>query len=220
MRVLAKNRAQLSGFLVDWAQNNKDPNIQKFTYRYKVFDAETQRLAAVLEQDPAARSAGLNKAMERFHALESPENLALFKASLDPGAAAADPDLYDSQVVFGVARINFDLEKWSDAAAGFSKLIVARRLGTPTVAVEEDGQTKYLDNDAYWEAVYKLIRSDMKLGSGVEEARSFLKQQYITWGDRVGGKKWKAQYEQLRRELVPDFDPHAISTTTAPAASS
>jgi hypothetical protein len=214
MRVLAKNRAQLSGFLVDWAANNKDANIQRFTYRYKVFDADTQRLAAVLENDPAARKAGLAKALDRFRALEAPDNVALYKASLDANAVA-EPDLYDPQVVFGIARIQYDLENWRDAADRFSRLIVQRKLGTPLNPVGEDGQTKFVDNDAYWEAVYKLIRCNLKLGTGVEESKSFLKQQYITWGNRVGGRKWKDAYEQLRREIIPDFD---VGPTTTPAS--
>jgi hypothetical protein len=53
----------------------------------------------------------------------------------------------------------------------------------------------------------------------VDESKSFLKQQYITWGNRVGGRKWKDAYEQLRREIIPEFDPNAIPMTTAPAAS-
>src|SRR5581483_11313897 len=70
MKTLAKNRAQLSGFLVDWAANNKDPGIRKYTYRYRVFDAETQRRAAELE-DPAsaAREAGMKLALQRYEAL-------------------------------------------------------------------------------------------------------------------------------------------------------
>src|SRR5207249_1336563 len=43
MKVLARNRAALSGFLVEWARNNKDPNIKKFTYRYSVFEADTKQ---------------------------------------------------------------------------------------------------------------------------------------------------------------------------------
>lgn len=207
MRSLAKNRAQLSGFLVDWAANNKDPGIQKFTYRYKVFDAETQRSAAVLAETDEARRAGLATAAERFNSLKSPENLALYKSSLDPAATSAEPDLYDPQVLFGLARIDFDLGNWEAARTNLSRLIVERKLGTATIAVEEEGQIRYLDNDAYWEAVLRLIQCNLKLQSGIEESKSFLKEQYITWGSRVGGKKWKAQFDELRKQIIPDFQP-------------
>src|SRR4029077_19587100 len=40
MKALARNRAELSGFLVKWAQANPDARVRKYTYRYRVFDAE------------------------------------------------------------------------------------------------------------------------------------------------------------------------------------
>jgi tetratricopeptide (TPR) repeat protein len=43
MKVLANNRAQLSGFLVDWARTNGDENIRKFTYRYSVSSRRCRR---------------------------------------------------------------------------------------------------------------------------------------------------------------------------------
>jgi hypothetical protein len=38
-----------------------------------------------------------------------------------------------------------------------------------------------LDNDNYWEAVLKLVRSNLSLGSGVEESKSYLKQQLVRY---------------------------------------
>ena len=205
MRVLAKNRAQLSGFLVDWAANNPDPNIQRFTYRYKVFDADTHRRAADLDPDPANRAKGLNEALAKYAALESAENVELYKQSADP--SLVDPDAPDPQVELGIALIQYDLGNWPEAAGRFSRLLTSRRIGNPVNAVpQEDGETRYVDNDAYWEVVLKLIRCNQKLGAGLEESKSFLKQQYITWGQRVGGKKWKDEYETLRQELIPEFN--------------
>jgi hypothetical protein len=211
MRGLAKNRAQLSGFLVDWAANNDDPNIRRFTYRYKVFDADTHRRAADLDPDPESRRTGLAKAREKYVALESPENVELYRQSIDP--AVVDPDAPDPQVEYGLALIEYDLSNWQAAHERFSRLLTSRRIGSPVNAVSEDGDTKYVDNDAYWEVVLKLIRCNQKLGSGIEESKSFLKQQYITWGARVGGRKWKAEFDALRKELIPDFDPTLPPTT-------
>jgi hypothetical protein len=204
MKALSRSRAQLSGFLVDWAANNADPNIKKFTYRYRVFDADTQRRAAELEDDPAARQAGMKLALARYEALQAPENLALYKASADP-QVAADPDAFDPQVLLGIALIHYELGQFEPAAAAFSQLITTRQLGQAVYTVEDNGQQKVVDNDQYWEAILKLIRCNQKLGTGIEESKSYLKLQYITWGQRVGGRKWKAQYEALRRELIPDF---------------
>lgn len=217
MKVLARNRAQLSGFLVDWASNNPDPGIRKFTYRYRVFDAETQRRAAELEDDPAARQSGLNLALQRYQALQSAENLALYKAAIDP-KLAGDPNLFDPQVALGIALIHYDLGNWKDATAGFSRLLVTRKIGTAVNLVEDNGQQKLVDNDQYWEVILKLTRCNQKLGTGIEESKNYLKLQYITWGPRVGGKRWKQQYEALRTELIPDFNPEeAAPPTTVPA---
>ncbi|HEY7090923.1 MAG TPA: hypothetical protein VH518_22695, partial [Tepidisphaeraceae bacterium] len=210
MKRLAKNRAQLSGFLVNWAANNKDPNISKFTYRYRVFDAETQRRAAELEDDARIREAGMKTALQRYQALQTPENLTLYKNSLDP-QSAADPNLFDPQVTFGISLIQYDLGDYQQAAAGFSKLLTSRKLGTALITSSDSGEEQITDNDQYWEAILKLIRSNQKLGTGIEEAKSYLKQQYITWGDRVGGKKWKSQYDALRAELIPDFQVEAAT---------
>ncbi len=218
MRILAKNRAQLSGFLVDWAASNPDPAIKRFAYRYRVFDADTHRRAADLDSDPNARRDGLNKALEKFKALESPENVELYRQSVDP--TRADPDAPDPQVEFGLALIEYDLANWQLAAERFSALITSRRIGNAANPVEEDGDVKYLDNDSFWEAVLKLIRCNMHLGTGLEESKQFLKQQYITWGDRVGGRKWKDEYEKLRQELIPEFQPEpgAVPATTQPSS--
>jgi hypothetical protein len=204
MKTLAKSRAQLSGFLVKWAAENKDPNISKFTYRYRVFDADTQRRAAELEDDSAAREAGLKIAMQRYQALQSPENLALYKASLD-AKAAADSSAYDPQVTFGIALVEFDLGNFQQSADAFGQLLSERKLGAAVNTVDENGQETVIDNDRYWEAVLKLIQGNMKLGKNLDDAKSYLKSQYITWGDRVGGKKWKGQFEALRGELIPEF---------------
>jgi len=213
MKSLARNRAQLSGFLVNWAANNSDPNIRRFTYRYRVFDAEAQRRAADLEHDdPKAREAGLKLALERYQALESAENLALYRQTLDAKPAGDTP--FDPQVVFGIALIHYELGNYEQAAEGFSRLLVGRKLGTAVIQTVENGQSRLIDNDQYWEAILKLIRSNQKLGRGGEEAGNYLKQQYIVWGQRVGGRKWKQDFEQLRRELIPDF---AVPSATAPA---
>jgi hypothetical protein len=207
MKTLARNRAELSGFLVKWAEENADPNVRKFTYRYKVFDAETQRRAAELEDTPEARQAGMSRAMDRYKALESPQNLELYKQSLPP-AAAAEPNLYDAQVAFGIALIEYDLGNYSESAGRLSRLLSQRKIGTAVISIDDgggSGEERVIDNDNYWEAILKLIRSNQKLGTSLEEAKSYLKMQYVTWGARVGGRKWKQEFEKLRQELIPEF---------------
>lgn len=197
MKSLAKNRAQLSGFLVKWAQESKDPAIQKFTYRYRVFDAETQRRAAEQEDEQSARQAGMKLALERYQALQSAEGVALYNTSLDP--KPTEPATYDPQVTLGVALIQYDMGNYSEAATGLSQLVAQRKLG--------------IDTDQSWEAAAKLIRANLKLNRNVEESKNYLKMQYIAFGPGLG-KKWKPEFEALRKELIPDFK---VEDLNAPA---
>ena len=86
----------------------------------------------------------------------------------------------------------------------------------------EDGQTVLAENEKYWEATLKLLRSNVALaGDGQTEAKTesanYLKRLYIRWGEEVGGRKWGPEFEKLRQELIPDFDPDADpEATTAP----
>lgn len=211
MRSLARSRAQLSGFLVSWAEKNPDPKINKFTYRYRVFDAETQRRAAELEEDANARKALLDAAIQRYDALQSPANVALYKSFVGAGD---DAGAYDPQVKLGIALVRYEQGDFAKAAEDFSLLLTQRKVGSPVNVVNTDGVERSVDNDAYWEVVLKLIRSDQKLNTGLDEAKNFLKLQYVTWGPHVGGKKWRAEFESLRKDLIPEFK---LESTTAPA---
>jgi hypothetical protein len=114
----------------------------------------------------------------------------------------------------GLARTQFDLSQFAEARDHFSRLLNDRRLGPPVMIVEDKGASREMDNDNYWEAVLKLIRSNLALSSGVEESKSYLKQQIVRWENRVGGKKWKKDFEQLRNEIIPGYDPSVINPPT------
>jgi hypothetical protein len=227
MRTLARNRAQLSGFLVDWARNNADPNIKKFTYRYMVFDAATKQQAAALEDDPAARKPGLDAALALYKQLESPESTALYQATLD--ANSPDRNSPDPAVSLGIGLIAYDLNDFAEAQKRLGQLLTDRKLGTPTNPVEENGQTRIVENDQYWEATLKLMRSNLALAAANPgdanaqaartETTNYLKQLFIRWGKSVGGPKWSPQFEQMRKEQIPDFDADAFSTTGPASAS-
>jgi hypothetical protein len=230
MKVLANNRAQLSGFLVDWAKTNSDENIRKFTYRYSVFDAATKHLAADLESDPAERKAGLQKALELYEKLQSDESVALYQATLPPTASTADRNSPDPAVSLGIGLIAFDLENYAEAQKRLGQLLTDRKLGTPVTETIENGETKVTENDKYWEATLKLLKSNIALAggstgspqAGASETRTqtenYLKQLYIRWGEAVGGKKWGADFQKLRQQLIPNFDPNADpdAATTGP----
>lgn len=228
MQSLAKNRAQLSGFLVDWARTNADPNIKKFTYRYMVFDAATKHLAADLTDDPAARTAGLKAALGLYRQLDSPPSVELYRATLDPKSTERESD---PAVALGVGLISYDLGDFAEAQQRLGHLLTNRKLGTPSSTIEEDGQMKTVENDQYWEATIRLMRSNVALANAnpqdaraqaaKQETINYLKQLYIRYGRDVGGRKWAGEFEKLRKEVAADFNPddYALQATTQPAPS-
>jgi hypothetical protein len=216
MQTLARNRASLSGFLVDWAKNNPDPNIKKFTYNYQVYEADTKHRAADVESDPAAKKKLYEEALKLYDDLASPAGVTAYKETLEP--SQREQATYDPAVVRGIGMVQYDLGNYAEAQKRIATLLQDGRLGSPLMDVVKDGETRTVDNDAYWEALLKLIRSNLKLGADVEGQKTFLKSQYIRWGDRVGGTKWKDEYEKLRQELIPDFTPTKLdASTTAPS---
>jgi hypothetical protein len=236
IRDIARNRAKLTGFLVQMAQESKEPAINKLAYGYAVFDAEVQRYAATQEPDEAAKKAGLNHALDLFKKLDTPEGLAQFRADLadrlearkkegtapppeDPSGQPDAPPEYDPAVMLGLARTEFDLGNWQDARDRFSRLISEKKLGPPVRTTIRNGQEVDTDNDQYWEANYKLLRANFNLKDPTTEDKSktYLKSLYIRNGDKTGGKKWHPAFEELRGEVIPDFDPNALGATTAPA---
>lgn len=226
MQALAQNRAQLSGFLVEWARGNADPNTRKFTYRYSVFDAATKHLAADLQDDPAQRRAGLQAAMKLYQQLESPQSAELYRATLDP--ASPDRNYPDPAVSLGIGLISYDLGDFATAQQRLGRLLTDRKLGTPTVGVEENGQSKLVENDQYWEATLKLMRANAALAAvnaadaqaqaARERTTNYLKELYVRHGRTVGGAKWSPEFEKLRQEIAPELNPDEFTVdATAPA---
>ena len=202
VRSLAKSRAGLSGFLVQWAQSHPDPAIRESTYRYRVFDAETKRLAADLETDPAARSAGLQTA------------LGLYQALRQTPAGANDP-----VVQLGFALISFDLGDYAVARDNLAMLLEQRRLGRPTEEQDRSGEVVTVLNDRYWEATLKLFQATLRLidsGQVEPDARTpladGLRALYARWGRGMGGPRWGPGFEELRRQLAAEYVPPDLNT--------
>ncbi len=215
MAAIARNRAALSGFLVEWARKNPDPKIQQYAYRYSVFDAATRHLAADLEQDQVSRVVALKNALERYKKLEAPEAVGMYRATIDSGTGI-DPIYPDPQVSLGIGLVAYDLADYAEAQKRLGQLLVDRMLGSPQRNVEENGIERIVDNDEYWEATLKLLRSNLSIAgehvdaNGVEirkQTQNHLKQLYIQWGDQVGGKKWHEAFEAMRMEEIPSFKP-------------
>ena len=50
------------------------------------------------------------------------------------------------------------------------------------------------------------------------ETINYLKQLYIKWGRDIGGKKWSGDFEKLRQELIPDFNPDTLPAASEPVS--
>lgn len=228
---IAKSEANLSGFLVNWARTNSNPEIRKFTYQYMVFDARTQRLAGTLATDPNQRSAQLEKAMAAYKRLQQPDNVALYKATLDQAKVAAgqiNPDDPDPKVQLGIGLTDYELKDYKNAAELLGNLLNTGKLGASTVLITDaHGDEKVVDNDTYWEATYDLYASNVGAAKGPDDpvlapTKQGLKNLLVRGGIPP---KWQEPFEGLRKELVPDFNvaelanaPTTQAATTQPVS--
>ncbi|HEX4056556.1 MAG TPA: hypothetical protein VHX86_20020 [Tepidisphaeraceae bacterium] len=196
IRQLADNRAMLSGFLVKWAEDSNNPKVHAYAYVYRRFDADTKRLAAELEADPAARQRDLAAALDLYKQLQSPENIALYQASLDPDA---DKNYPDPLVTLGIGLIAYDQGDCHTVKATLGQLIQDEKLGE--------------NNDQYWEAAYKLLDCMHTLAKSGDpnttdaQVGQSLKVLFLIWRDETGGPKYHEKFETLRKEVVPNWTP-------------
>jgi hypothetical protein len=223
--------ANLSGSLVKWATETKNPNL----YMYKVYDADTQRLygASLTGGEKATQ---LKKSMEMFQAMRSPENLAAYKAHIaerkkDNPQDKTDPEQPDPAVALGTALTSYDLADWKTAAAELRRLRYGNKLGTRNRVKTDDktGETRITPNDQYWEAMFKYYDATAKWSAAepdngdakkeVEAVKTLLRRDYVAGPDDVGGTKWRDNFERLRKELIPDLNLDEIrASTTAPTS--
>ena len=216
VKSLLDARAALSGPLVQWAQKNTDERIRKYTYQYMVFDAATKQQAAMAETDIPKRVASLRETLKMYDTLLDGPNIKLWADTVD--ASKVDVKYGDVGVLFAKAQVLFELGDYKQASQRFAKLLEDRKLGMPRVVTVKDGEVVNQDNPQYWEATYKLYRSNLQMARDpgnpngaklLEETANGLKRLYIREGEGVGGEKWQAQFEQFRRELIPDWKPSA-----------
>ena len=225
MKKLAQARAALSSPLVEWAKANPDGKIRQYTYRYMVFDAATKQLAAEMEENPEARRAAFEGTLALYQALRSEENVQRYKETIDP--ARTDPSYPDPAVSLHTALVQYELGQYKAAQEALSRLLEDRKLGTARTIVERNGIEEEIDNEQYWEATHKLYRSNIALGQAalakdpgdeaakqmLAETRNGLKRLYIREGQGVGGKKWRDQFDELRKQLIPEFQVEGPATS-------
>jgi hypothetical protein len=179
-----------------------------------VFDAAAKRTAADLNPQPDERIKALLEALKLYRNLEAPEQTALYRQTIDP-ASGIDPTQPDPQVSLGIGLICYDVGDYAEAQRRLGQLLLDRKLGSPTTSIQENGVESTIDNDAWWEATLKLLRSNFELAKAPnadapalearKQSETYLKQLYVQWGAKTGGKKWHTDFEKLRAEVIPDF---------------
>jgi hypothetical protein len=201
IRTLSNNRAVLSGFLVDYAEKSNKPEVKQQVYVYRRFAAATKYEAALLEPNEAKRKEQLQLALAEFKKLAEPEAVQMYKASLNPDSGA-DPNYPDPQVSLRIGLIAYDLGDYQEAQNQLGKLLNDRKLGTAVIEeTDTNGINQTTDNEQYWEAVLKLLKSNVALNVDKKQISDYLQRQYNRWGNRVGGQKWKKDFAALRADL-------------------
>jgi hypothetical protein len=81
---------------------------------------------------------------------------------------------------------------------------------------------RMVPNDAYWDALHKLLWSNVKVAKAggdrsaklIEDTQQYLKQLYITY-PQPGGPKWGPRFDAMRQEILPDWTPPTFSDVPA-----
>jgi hypothetical protein len=203
----AANEANLTNFMVSFCEKSTDPKIHSLTPEYQLYDAKMKLNAGNLASD-ADRTQKLNDALNAYLKIKQ-----------------LRPD--DTNAAFGVGLAQFALGQWAEASATLGTLLRDGKLGGPQVPETDKvtGEQRLKDNSAYWEAKYKWIKSNVEQAKTLPNdptmvkvlagARQSLKDDFIAYQDSTGGDKWAPQFLELRKEVVPDFDPHALAKTPA-----
>ncbi len=210
---LERTRAELTPVLVKLIRESNNPELKKFDYQISVFDADQQRRAAELTQDEAKRTQLLKGAVQRFDVLDGKDQFANYLAALPEDKQKKAR--YDPQVKLGIARSNFALGDWDKARRPLAQLFADKVLGDGfIVKIGPDGTPEEVDNPTYWEATYKLIKSNVELKDNVEGMTRWVNDLYRTWGLGLGGQRWAEEFKKLRKDLdIPDAPPPAPAPT-------
>ena len=196
LQQLSGQQAELAQLLVRQVQKNA--NLPEENRReYLTFNANAQRQAAELEQDPAKKSVYLTQAMTTYEELLKgiPEN--------DPTGKRI---VYQRLIALTQFTLGdpVNLRKAHDT---LDDLIGKGFLGGPMVRVKDTDEAK--PNDIYWEAVLRLLQAKVKLNDPAlrAEAERILKNLVIQHGDKTGGANYAKFFKELRTEILGNWEP-------------
>ncbi|MGC4030688.1 MAG: hypothetical protein QM754_02915 [Tepidisphaeraceae bacterium] len=198
---LERNRALLTPFLVSWAEKHPDERIRKLAYTYRVFDADTQRRAAEKTADAAERKRLLDGSLQRFKELDDKPNVTAYLDSLP--ADRRGRTAYDPQVKLGLARTYFAQGDWTNARLNLATLFNDKVLGSGFVTTADAaGNFESRENPAYWEAMLRLIETNVNLGENKEAMKNLLAEQSVIYGPDLGGRRWHGDFVRLVDRLA------------------
>jgi len=166
---------------------------------YQLYDADANREAAELNDNPAAKKANLQAALKDYQGLYNQ-----FKDDNSP-TSPADAALQ------GVGLTQYDLGNFKAAIDALSVLVANKKVGEPMMPIGPPGAQKMVPNPQFWETNYKLIRSiievykqnpgDPQAAKNLELARQYVEAFFITAGKNTGGETYHDDFEKLRTEI-------------------
>jgi hypothetical protein len=168
-----------------------------------------------LTQDAGKKKTMLEASIERFTKLQGPD---FFKQFLELQPPERRAKLrYDPQVKLGLGRAQFAAGDYKSARIAFLELFRDKVLGTGTIsAPSPGGGTTDKDNPTYWEAMYKLIQCNVELNENLPGMKGLLAEQQLIHGDKLGGERWRPEFEKLLKKLeVPPPPSTQEATPTA-----
>ena len=189
-RKLADNKAQLSGFLVKYAQTNKNPEVRAQLPAYRLYDADSKRQAAELDANTAVKQGNLNAALAQYQTLKA-------IGGLSPDAVAA--------LDLGIADTQYDLGQYAAAVKSFAPVMT--KVGQPFLTTNGVQEA----NPQYWETYYKQLRSiaevaksapaDAQAQKDLTVAKQKVTSFFILYGDKTGGPGYHDDFVDLAKQL-------------------
>ena len=206
MAELAGHRARVSGYLVDRVAKSNNPKLRPYLPKYREFNAKSLQIAASLEKDPLKKKGYLASALKIYE---------------DDLAAAPD----NKSLQLAIALTHYDMENYHLAQPVFVNLLNERVVGRPLIEEQTSDGPRMVPNNLYWEVNYKLLKANLALSKAKtpgfdhdnEETKNRLKGFFIQFPE-PGGPRWGKQFDELRKELIPDWAPEPAQPVTQPTA--
>ncbi len=209
LKKLAADQATLTGLVVDFA--SKKPEYAPRMVGFRLFDADSKREVAELVDDAEARKQSLNAALKQYEFLHS-----------------QNPDeLTDLAAQQGIGLTQYALGNYPEAVKALAPLVTGKKVGLPVEDVVENDVHVQRENTQYWEANYKLFNAALEQYKAAPKddaairtaqlARGQVVNLFIIYGANTGGKKFHADFVQLKDEMAKAL-PAVAKTAAAPAA--